>query len=140
LPENHSDRCPHADLPPVAALSENAVEVQDTAQRNAQSRPNLPTIIPQSESDLQDLLGLQQLGNDRPAFWPAMRLKQERSIPKGKLDDVRALALFPRSKCWFRFGIESDDAGRNNLTGRLLDRLHDLGDVDAIQCQTLKRL
>jgi hypothetical protein len=34
------------------------VEVEDRAECDAQTRPNLATVIPQSKSDLQNPLGL----------------------------------------------------------------------------------
>jgi hypothetical protein len=61
LIEQRSDGGADADLPFVAPLSEYVVEVEDGAERNAQTGPNLSTVIPQSESDLQNPLRLQQV-------------------------------------------------------------------------------
>ncbi len=56
-----------------------------------------------------------------------MKLKEERSIPQGKLDHMRATAFFSDVESGFRFGVESGDARRHDLTASLLDSLHRSG-------------
>ncbi len=61
LLKHRSDSSPHADLSSVPAFPKDMVEVHNGAERDAQTGPDLATIIPQSESDFQDPLGLEQL-------------------------------------------------------------------------------
>jgi hypothetical protein len=76
LLEHRSDGGADADLAFTAPLSEYVVEIEDGAERNAQTSPNLSTVIPQSESNLQNPLRLQQIRNESPALRP-MKLEDE---------------------------------------------------------------
>ena len=86
----------------VAAFPEDVVEVEDVADRDAQARADLAVVIPQTEADLQDPRGLQQLGDAAPALRP-MKLKDEGAIPQGKLD-ARGPPLSPTRKVGFDSG------------------------------------
>ena len=138
LLEHRSDGGADADLPFVAAFPENLIKVEDGAEHDAQTRPNLSTVIPQSESDLQDPLGFQQIGDECPALRP-MKLEDEGSIPKGKLDHVWATTFLPDSESGFRFGVESSDARHHDLPASLLDRLNSFREVNAFQRKALER-
>ena len=137
--EFRSDSRADADLPFVAPLSEYVVEVEDGAERNAQTRPNLSPVIPQSESDLQDPLRLQQIRDESPALWP-MKLEDEGPITEGKLDNVRTANFLPGVESGFRFGVESSDARHHDLPASLLNRGNGFRDVNAFEGKPLERL
>jgi hypothetical protein len=137
LLEHRSDGGADADLPFVAPLSENVVEVEDGAERNAQTGPDLSPVIPQSESNLQNPLRLQQFRDESPALRP-MKLEDEGSIPKGELDHVRAATSLPGVKCGFRFGVESRDTRPYDLPAGPLDRLDSFREVNAFQGKPLE--
>lgn len=58
-----------------------------------------------------------------------MKLEDEGSIPKGKLDNVRTVTFLPCVESGFRFGVESCDARRYDVPASLLDCLNRFGDV-----------
>ena len=100
LIEHRSESGADSGLPFVAALPENVIKVDDSPERYAQLRPNLPTVIPQSQTDLQNPLRLKQIRNKTPAL-RSMKLEDESSISKRKLDNVRAASFFPGAESWF---------------------------------------
>ena len=137
--EHGADRGANADMPFVAAFAEDRVEVEYAAERHAQTGSDLSPVIPQSEPDLQDLIGSKQIGHESPAL-RSMELEDEGAVPQGKLDNVRTATFLTSSESGFRFRIEPSDARRHDLTARLLDRLGSLREVNVLQGQALEGL
>jgi hypothetical protein len=60
--EEGSHRAPDADLAPVAEFAKDLIEIENVGEPDAQTTPDLPVIVLQSEAHLQDALGGDALG------------------------------------------------------------------------------
>ena len=93
----------------VALHAEHRIQIDHPAEFDAQFLEDMPAIRFKSEANLDDLIRVQQLDQERQPFF-AMHLKQVSLVVQGKLHHVRPFTHIADDKRRFGFGIETNDA------------------------------
>ena len=137
LLEQNTHSSTNTDLPAVAQGAEGLVQIENMVQGDSQSIPNLPAIVLQAEAHLEHTLGGDQLSSGLLAL-TAMKLKDEGLVSKGKLHDMRAIALLSFPKGRLGFGVKSANPGSNYFGDRFLALGLGSGNVDLIRTKSLE--
>ena len=129
--EQSSHGSTDADLPPVAQLAEDLIEIEDVVEGNSQSAADLSVIVLQPEAHLEDMFGGDEIGSDFLTF-TAMELEQESFVGESELNDVGAVTFLSYSEGRSGFGVKSANPCGENFVCRVLALGSGPGQVDLV--------